>query len=454
MSRRELFGPLLISSVCLACTTPPKSAAPASAAASAPSKPVPALPAVDLPPIAPPEQGAVTTGQYRNLFAERGHSPAEIQQKIERAWSQLFHGDPQNESVYYPAGENSAGPLAYILDVGNEDVRSEGMSYGMMIAVELDHQAEFRALWNWAKTYMQNRDKKHPAYGYFAWQVKRSGEHVDDMPAPDGEEYFATALGFAHARWGSGQGIYDYAREAKALLHNIKNRPDITGLVNGKKTTTGSSLFDREAKMVRFSPDTASFQAGGHTDPSYHLPAFYEIWARSGPEPDRAFWREAATTSRDFFIKTAHPNTGLTPDYAHYDGRPLAASWDSNSVRFRFDAWRTAMNWSMDFAWWAADLRQKELSNRVQAFFEAQGIATYGNNFTLAGEPTSPDHSLGLVAMNAVASLAATEPRAWLFVDELWKQSPPTGKWRYYDGLLYLMAMLHVSGNFRVYLPS
>jgi oligosaccharide reducing-end xylanase len=28
------------------------------------------------------------------------------------------------------------------------------------------------------------------------------------------------------------------------------------------------------------------------------------------------------------------------------------------------------------------------------------------------------------------------------------------GKWRYYDGMLYLLGMLQVSGNFRVYHPA
>ena len=52
--------------------------------------------------------------------------------------------------------------------MNNRDVRSEGMSYGMMIAVQLDRKAEFDALWNWAKTYMyQSAD--HPAYGFFSW---------------------------------------------------------------------------------------------------------------------------------------------------------------------------------------------------------------------------------------------------------------------------------------------
>jgi oligosaccharide reducing-end xylanase len=437
---------LLISTAC-ASRSPSSVPANGPGVAAASSTPSSAAPAI---PIAPPAAGAVQTNLYRNLFAERGRSEAEIRQKIDRAYESLFHGDPASHSVYYPAGENASGALAYVLDVGNDDVRSEGMSYGMMIAVQMDKQAEFRALWNWAKTYMQNRDAQSPAYGYFAWQVKRTGQHMDDMPAADGEEYFVTALYFAAARWGKGPGIYDYAGEADELLDRMKNRRDIRGLVNGKRMTTGSTLFNVKEKMVRFTPDMGGQE---FTDPSYHLPAFYEIWARVGPEKDRGFWREAAAVSRDFFNEAAHPKTGLVPDYARFDGTPMAASWDSNTVRFRFDAWRTAMNWAVDYGW-AADARQKELSNRMQTFFEGQGIGRYGNNFTLDGVPTSNDHSSGLVAMNAVASLSATESRAWLFVDELWQLDVPSGKWRYYDGMLYLMALLHLSGNFRAYLPA
>jgi oligosaccharide reducing-end xylanase len=55
----------------------------------------------------------------------------------------LFHGDPDTQAVYYPAGTNDNGALAYICDIHNNDVRSEGMSYGMMIAVQLDKKAEF-----------------------------------------------------------------------------------------------------------------------------------------------------------------------------------------------------------------------------------------------------------------------------------------------------------------------
>jgi oligosaccharide reducing-end xylanase len=56
-----------------------------------------------------------------------------------------------------------------------------------------------------------------------------------------------------------------------------------------------------------------------------------------------------------------------------------------------------------------------------------------------------------LVAMNATASLAADHPRRLDFVRALWEQPIPTGRYRYYDGMLYMLALLHCSGEFRAY---
>jgi oligosaccharide reducing-end xylanase len=111
------------------------------------------------------------------------------------------------------------------------------------------------------------------------------------------------------------------------------------------------------------------------------------------------------------------------------------------------------MNWAVDWAWWAKDRRQLELSDRLLAFFGTQG-ESYPATYTLEGKPTTTDHSLGLVATNAVAALAASGPGAARFVEALYAAQAPTGKWRYYNGMLFMMALLHVSGNFRVYGPA
>lgn len=386
----------------------------------------------------------------RNLFTENGHPTAEVKQKLSAAFEQLFHGDPTEQAVYFAAGTNQNGPLAYIYDTANRDVRSEGMSYGMMIAVQLDKKAEFDALWNWARTFMHHAGNRHPAAGYFSWSVKTNGVPNDEMPAPDGEEYFVTALYFASGRWSNGDGIYHYRAEADRLLSDLKNQPVIQGrTIRGMQT--GQALFDPTNKMVRFSAD---IQADGRTDPSYHLPAFYELWSRWGLTEDRTFWQEAAAASRDFFQRAAHPVTGLTPEYANFDGSPWAAPWKPASADFRFDAWRTAMNWAVDWVWWAKDPREKVLSDHLLSFFESQGMTNYANQFTLAGQPLSADHSTGLVAMNAVAALAVANGRAKPFVEELWNAPIPSGQFRYYDGMLYLMGLLHCSGEFRVWQPK
>jgi oligosaccharide reducing-end xylanase len=316
----------------------------------------------------------------------------------------------------------------------------------------MDRKAEFDALWNWSRTYMYNADPKHPSYKYYSWSMNLDGTPRSESPAPDGEEYWVMALYFASGRWGDGQGSYNYRARADELLDDIKNRGVIQGPWKSRpqRITTEGPQFNAEHRMVRFTPD---MNRPDHTDPSYHLPHFYELWGRWGPAKDRAFWLDAARISRDFFQKTTHPATGLAPEYANFDGTPVTNSSNRQSGNFGPDAWRTAGNWSVDWSWWAVDPREQVLSDRIQAFFESQG--RYGNRYTLDGTRIDSTHSTALVATNAIASLAATDTaRAARFVDELWNAGIPSGRYRYYDGMWYLMALLHLSGQYRIWTPK
>ena len=379
----------------------------------------------------PASVGAVSTGKYRNLFKELGYSDAEIDKKVESAWQKFFYGT-DDERIYYPVGED----MAYIYTADTDDVRSEGMSYGMMICVQMDKQEEFNRLWKWAKTHMQHKSGEFK--GYFAWQMNTNGTIKDNTPAADGEEYFATSLLFASARWGNGEGIYNYNKEAQEILKTMLHQAD-----DGQ----GVNMFNKEHKMPVFCPigNAATF-----SDPSYHLPAFYEVWAREA-EQDNDFWSEAAEASRQHFKDATNEKTGLGPDYSEYSG---AAKNEGNHGDFRFDAWRIAANIACDYAWWAQDDWATTHANRIQSFFYDQGVDSYGNQWSLDGKNLSPDHSPGLVAMNATASLASSDKKSWSFLEDLWNISPTTGKYRYYDGCLYMMGLLHCSGKFRAYLSS
>jgi len=139
-----------------------------------------------------PAQGAYYTGQYRNMLKEYGYPDSLINKKLDYLWNRYFYGDPSTEAVYYPVGEDEA----YILDTGNDDIRTEGMSYGMMICVQMNKQAEFNRLWKFVKTRLQFTSgvKK----GYFAWQISKDFATVSTQTAPDGDELVQSFnVGFA-----------------------------------------------------------------------------------------------------------------------------------------------------------------------------------------------------------------------------------------------------------------
>lgn len=381
--------------------------------------------------------GAYDTGIYQNLFMSLlAKSDIQVQARIDSIFQQLFYGDDQSQRVYYLFEPD----MAYIKDILHNDVRSEGMSYGMMIAVQMNKKTEFDRLWKWAKTYMQHQDG--PLKGYFAWHCTPAGEKIDFNAAPDGEEWLVTALFFAAARWGNGQGIYNYQAEAQSILDAMLDKES-----NSDRGDVVTNMFSKKEQQVVFVP---AGNVDDFTDPSYHLPHFYELWARWADKENR-FWCEVAAASRQFFKKTVNPQTGLAPDYAKFDGTSIDPPWGGGHIHFQYDAWRVAMNIALDYSWFAKDDWAVSQSNRLLDFFYTQGMGTYGNLYTLSGQKLGNDHSPGLVGMNAVACLAATSEHRMDFVRELWNTPIPSGPARYYDGLLYMLAWLQVSGNFKIY---
>ncbi|MBB3701359.1 carbohydrate-binding protein [Flammeovirga yaeyamensis] len=392
------------------------------------------------PPPAPPtlpSEGAFYTGNYRNMFKEAGYTQQQIDDKINSVYQQLFYGDNDTERVYYPKGTDEG----YILDIDNNDVRSEGMSYGMMIAVQMNKQEEFDRIWKFAKTHMQHGPGNRE--GYFRWIVDANGAELDPNTASDGEIYFITALYFASVRFGDRGGIYNYRAEADYILEQIMNK----GWPHNQIIGSVPNMFNEE-KKVCFVPYA---QASTYTDPSYFLPSFYEVWGMMA-KTNRQYWKDAAVVARDFFQAAAHPTTGLMPDYSNYDGSPTGGHKED----FVVDAWRCAMNVAMDYAWFKKDEREKTITDNIQDFFYNEGIYSYSSGYTLDGNPLpgTDYQAVGLVACNAMTSLASTDAKSWEFINALWDRAPTTGRYRYYDGLLQMMCLLHLSGNFKAYVDG
>lgn len=379
--------------------------------------------------------GAKWKQTYRNVFAETGISLAEVETRLEEIKHTYFYGK-EEERVYYPAG----GDMAYIMDTGNQDVRTEGMSYGMMICVQLDMKEEFDRLWKWSKTYMWMEEGVNE--GYFAWSCAPDGTRNADGPAPDGEEFFAMALFFASHRWGEGEGIFSYSREARAILRACLHK--------GQDGRPGHPMWNLENKQILFVPGS------DFTDPSYHLPHFYELFALWAEEEDRAFWKEAADASRKYLAAACHPVTGFSAEYAEFDGTPMSRElpWGSSRHDWFFsDSYRTAANIGLDFEWFGVDRGQKAAARHLQEYLLEDSRKGVYHIYEVDGTPASDAvlHPVGITATVAQASLAADHDIAREWVERFWQMPMRTGRWRYYDNCLYFFAFLALSGNYRIW---
>ena len=89
-------------------------------------------------------KGGFETGQYRNVFVEMGYESEAVEAKLKEVFNDVFHGP---NKVYFEVGDS----MGYVSDIKNHDARTEGMSYGMMVAVQFGEKDIFDRLWRWAR---------------------------------------------------------------------------------------------------------------------------------------------------------------------------------------------------------------------------------------------------------------------------------------------------------------
>ena len=374
--------------------------------------------------------GAYYTGNYESPFKTiLGKTDEEIQKKMDDLWNHYFKGD-NNSKVYYDKGNE-----AYIKDINNNDVRSEGMSYGMMIAVQTNHKEEFDKLWNWAKNHMWHKSGGWD--GYFAWQRSESGTGGDDNCAPDGEMYFMMSLLFAANRWDDSK----YMDDAQYILKKMWD--------NGQH-----SLFNPQHYVITFQPQG---NENNFSDPSYDLPAYVDLFARwSTSNQDK--WSKAAKATRDHLYKSSNTKSGLFSDYNNFDGTPHGVSYNGNAEKYMYDAMRCAMNFGMDYYLFGADsARQEEMARRIIDFFEKDGYKHA--RFNWDGSNPQEQYTLGETGANAVAAMALINDSKYdaavkKNLQMAWDAQFMTGQYRYYDGLVHYLAMLHLSGTFKIWKPK
>ncbi len=366
-----------------------------------------------------------------NLLVEvLGVTEEEVDERIVASYDQLFYGDSELEAIYFEVSEDQA----YIYDVWHDDTRIDALGYGMLISVLLDHQIEFNKIWSFARTYFQRQEG--PLKGYFHEKCDVSGSPCSEESGVYGAFYVATALLMAEGRWGNDRGIFDYGAEARYQLDVMLNKEALNGgIVEGV-----TNMFDKDTFLPYEQPSEDFYDV---CYPGAVITAFWEYW---GATTKNSFWTAAANRSRAFLRRVAHSVTGLIPQRAHHDGVPVDGERVFNEISYSF-----GLHLALDQAWYGVDPAQIVIANDLINFFANYPIQPYPAIFSTSGEPFNDYPSGALIAVNGATAAISTVDARERFIRAVWQRATPSGTYRFFDGTEQILALLFLSGKFRVY---
>jgi oligosaccharide reducing-end xylanase len=173
----------------------------------------------------------------------------------------------------------------------------------------------------------------------------------------------------------------------------------------------------------------------------YLMPAFYDYWSSWRAE-DSAFWREAAQASRMTLRAAPVAANGLIPFEINNDGAPAPTIdyYDEVAARTLLNRW-FSHTWSGPYPWVGAQSRLL-----LDFFLEQEDplVSSYFLNGGVRGDRNTIAH----IALSATAAAVTNDLQTYGgFLQAMVEQPIPEGESRYYDGMLYLISFLAVSGN-------
>ena len=254
----------------------------------------------------------------------------------------------------------------------NNDTRSEGVGYGMVIAAYMGDQETFDGLWNYYQRTSTN--------GLMNWRrngCDGGGGGGDNGSASDADIDAALAVIVADKQF-PGNG---YAQDAAQILGAIRTQ-----------------LFDGGCQGVLL----AGSQFGGCDciNPSYIPPGYYAAY---GAVDDQAFWDQARGASYNYYNAVRNQQTGLVPAWSQSNGSlqlgcsPQVAGGGATS-EYQADAARTPWRVAIDYLW-TGDARAQDFLQSIGSFASSQQPMRIRDRYTLQGQPANTNelssHELG-----------------------------------------------------------
>jgi endoglucanase len=321
---------------------------------------------------------------------------------------------------------------------------SEGIAYGMLIAVYMDDQTLFDNLWQYEQQFLD-------ATGLMNWYIKADGSGLGSNPsgsgaATDADEDMAFALVMADKQWGG---------QLKALK---KNYIDIA-------KSQISAIWNNEVYDYKYlKPWPANNLPAVNL--SYFAPAYYKLFAKVDTA-NANNWNTLTTTMYGVLnasLNSTNGNTdnGLVPAWCDTNGKPNAgafgASGGASPTNYQYDSCRMPFRIGLDYCWTGDTTAQAYVAKTSKFFSTTVGGATkivdgYDLNGTAHAQYQNGSiQSSAFVGPAGVGAMSSSTYQT--FVDDAYAVLV-TGKalvgGTYYDESWMVMSLLMMTANFLDY---
>jgi len=292
---------------------------------------------------------------------------------------------------YIFCGANCGNNLGLVFDpLSGYYAVSEGVGYGLLLAVLHDDQDTFDLIYDSARRIMRDDET-----GLYHWRIDSNGTIVGFGSATDADFDIAMALIFADQRVRVGVWqdsiLMDYRGGATELLDNIWTH----SIVNGRYIKPGNNYGGGGQAIVNL---------------SYFSPAWFRLY---DDFIGRNQWKQLIDTGYEMLYATDGNGLGLAPDWSTANGEPAYEYCEEHelgddicSYEMGYDAIRVLWRIGLDCLWFD-DLRACDWIKQGTTFINSLNASNFARMYNMQGVTTvdyQDEAMLGMWLFSAIAN--------------------------------------------------